>query len=215
MFPIMLDLAAAPVILAGNGPQAVRRLQLLDDDHAGAVTVHAPDPSGELAEAAGARLVRRWPTPAEIASARLVLIADDVERTVLSDLVAIARAAGTLTNVEDRPELSDFHSPAVVRRGDLVVTVSTGGRSPGLARRLGRFLAEVFGPEWQERLEDLAALRAQWREGGADPSTVGAWTETWVERHGRLPAESETAAAALRQAAQRMPAAAARDTART
>jgi precorrin-2 dehydrogenase len=203
MFPIMLDLSTAPVVLVGTGPQTIRRLTLLDEDGAGNVAVHAPSPGEALTSAAGARLVRRWPTPAEIASARLLLIADGIEASALSDLVVVARAAGTLVNVEDRPELSDFHSPSIVRRGDLLMTVSTGGRSPALARRLGRFLGHVFGPEWQERLEDLAALRAQWREAGADPSTVGAWTEAWVDRHGQLPSETEAAATALRQLAQR------------
>lgn len=201
MFPIMLDLSIIPVLLVGNGPQARRRLALLDEDRARSVTVCAPAPSEALAEAAGARLVRRWPTPVEIAGVKLLLIADGVDPGALRDMVAVARAAGTLVNVEDRPELSDFHSPAMVRRGELLVTVSTGGRSPALARRLGRFLAEVFGPEWQARLEELAALRARWREGGADPSTVGTWTEAWVDRHGELPSESEAAAAVLRQLA--------------
>jgi precorrin-2 dehydrogenase / sirohydrochlorin ferrochelatase len=198
MFPVTLDLAKLPVLLVGGGPQAARRLALLDEDRAAQVTVRTPAPSGPLAEAAGTRLARRWPTPAEIAKARVLLIADGVEIGVLRDLIAIARDAGTLVNVEDQPDLSDFHSPAAVRRGDLLVTVSTGGRSPGLARRLGRFLGEVFGPEWQTRLEDLAVLRAQWREAGADGPMVGAWTDAWVERNGQLPDEAQAAAAALR-----------------
>ena len=202
MFPITLDLSTVPLILVGNGPQTLRRLSLLDEDRAAYVTVSAPAPTTALARAAGARLIRRWATPAEIASAKLLLIADGVEASALADLVAVARAAGTLVNVEDRPELSDFHSPAIVRRGDLLMTVSTGGRSPALARRIGRFLAEVFGPEWQVRLEDLAARREQWRESGADPSTVSAWTDAWVDRHGQLPSGSETATAVLRQLAQ-------------
>ncbi len=205
MFPIMLDLSTLPLILVGNGPQTLRRLSILDEDRAAHVSICAPAPSEALVQAGGSRLVRRWPTPAEIASARLLLVADGIEASTLADLVAVARAAGTLVNVEDRPELSDFHSPAIVRRGDLLMTVSTGGRSPALARRLGRFLAEVFGPEWQARLEELATLRVQWREAGADPAMVGAWTEAWVDRHGELPSESEAAATALRQLAQRPP----------
>jgi precorrin-2 dehydrogenase/sirohydrochlorin ferrochelatase len=208
MFPIMLDLSALPLILVGSGPQTLRRLALLDEDRAAHVSVCSPGPSEALVRAAGARLRRRWPTPGEIASAKLLLIADGVEASALADLVAVARAAGTLVNVEDRPELSDFHSPAIVRRGDLLMTVSTGGRSPALARRLGRFLAEVFGPEWQARLEDLGTLRECWRESGADSSTVSAWTEAWVDRHGELPSESQAAANALRELARHSRAAA-------
>jgi precorrin-2 dehydrogenase/sirohydrochlorin ferrochelatase len=208
MFPIVLDLSRMPVILAGNGPQAARRLMLLDQGRAGRVTVCAPAPGDALASAAGSRLVRRWPTADEIACAKLLLIADGIAAGVLADLVAAARAASTLVNVEDRPELSDFHSPAMVRRGDLLVTVSTGGRSPALARRLGRFLAEVFGPEWQARLDDLAALRSGWRERGADSSMIRTWTEAWLDRHGELPTEAEAAATLLRHMGERTPAAA-------
>ncbi|HUN45343.1 MAG TPA: NAD(P)-dependent oxidoreductase [Stellaceae bacterium] len=201
MFPINLDLSHLPVALVGNGPRAARRLALLDADGAGTVTVYAPSPDHHLARQAGGRLQRRWPTPTEVAQARLLLIADNVERGVLRDLVAIARAGGVLVNVEDQPELCDFHSPAIVRRGDLLLTVSTGGRSPRLAHRIGSFLGEVFGPEWQRRLEELGALRSLWREAGADSQTVSAWTDAWVDRYGQLPSESETKAAAAEAAA--------------
>jgi len=201
MFPVNLDLSHLPVALVGNGPRAARRLALLDADGAENVTVYAPSPDHDLARKAGGRLQRRWPTPTEAAQARLLLIADDVERGVLRDLVATARAGGVLVNVEDQPELCDFHSPAIVRRGDLLLTVSTGGRSPRLAHRIGSFLGEVFGPEWQRRLEELGALRALWREAGADTQTVSAWTDAWADRHGQLPSESETKAAAAEVAA--------------
>ncbi|HTZ81037.1 MAG TPA: NAD(P)-dependent oxidoreductase [Stellaceae bacterium] len=201
MFPVNLDLTYLPVALIGNGARTARRLALLDEDGAENLTVYAPSPSGELARTAGGRLQRRWPTPAEIAGTRLVLVADGVEPEVVRDLVATARAAGTLVNVEDRPEFCDFHSPAMVRRGDLLLTVSTGGRSPRLAHRIGSFLGQVFGPEWQRRLEELGALRALWREAGADSQMVSAWTDAWVDRHGELPGESETKAAAAEAAA--------------
>jgi precorrin-2 dehydrogenase/sirohydrochlorin ferrochelatase len=196
MFPAMLDLSRLPVVLVGSGPMTERRLVLLDEDCAENVTVYAPAPSGALKRLAGKRLRQRWPTPAEAAGGRVLLIADGVETGLLHHFVAAARAGGILVNVEDRPELCDFHSPATIRRGDLLLTVSTGGRSPALARRLGHFLAEIFGPEWQPRLERLARLRTQWREAGADSPTVGARTEAWIERQGLLPDSAAPAAAA-------------------
>ena len=81
-----------------------------------------------------------------------------------------------------------------MRRGDLLLTVSTGGRSPALSRRLCRFLAEVFGPEWQARLDRLAGLRAGWRRDGAGFASVREWTESWIERQGCLPDSAEAAA---------------------
>jgi precorrin-2 dehydrogenase/sirohydrochlorin ferrochelatase len=80
-----------------------------------------------------------------------------------------------------------MHAPATLRRGDLLIAVSTGGQSPGLAVQVKRFLGALFGTEWQQRLDDLAALRHGWREGGADMETVARWTEEWVGRQGWLP----------------------------
>jgi len=60
----------------------------------------------------------------------------------------MARNAGALVNIEDAKPLCDFHVPSLVRRGDLVMTVSTAGRSPGLARRLRRHLEKLFGDEF-------------------------------------------------------------------
>ena len=47
------------------------------------------------------------------------------------------------------------------------------------------FLEALCGEEWQERLDELAALRSRWREAGAGASEVARWTEDWVDRHDR------------------------------
>ena len=79
-----------------------------------------------------------------------------------------ARASGTLVNVEDVSALCDFHVPAIVRRGDLVISVSTGGRAPGLAKLLREWLSGRFGPEWGRYLDQASDARAAWRAEGAD-----------------------------------------------
>ena len=88
------------------------------------------------------------------------------------ELARRARALGTLVNVEDVLPLCDFHVPAMVRQGDLLLTVSTGGTVPGLARALRERLAENFGPEWSERLADLGRQRARFRSQGLSPAEV-------------------------------------------
>jgi precorrin-2 dehydrogenase/sirohydrochlorin ferrochelatase len=70
------------------------------------------------------------------------------------------------------PELCDFHVPAQVRRGDLLVAVSTAGRSPALSRALREHLEGRFGPEWESRLDEIADLRNAWRAEGASPNEV-------------------------------------------
>src|SRR6201999_378899 len=65
-----------------------------------------------------------------------VLFVAGLDQPSAAALAAKARAAGILVNVEDVPELCDFHVPAIVRRGDLVLTASTGGHAPGLPATL-------------------------------------------------------------------------------
>jgi precorrin-2 dehydrogenase / sirohydrochlorin ferrochelatase len=182
MFPIVLDLSQARVALVGNGEAALRRLALLDADAARHVAIYADAPLPELVRAAGARLQRRLPGAGDLAGVQIVF-AVDLPPERLAALSATARAVGALVNVEDRPALSSFHSPALLRRGDLVIAVSTNGQSPGLARRVKRFLEGLFGSEWQGRLDDLAALRQGWREAGAGGAELARWTDEWIDRH--------------------------------
>ena len=116
---------------------------------------------------------------------RVLLIAGLAEETA-SALAATARAMGVLVNVEDRKPWCDFHVPSVIRRGDLVLTVSTNGRSPGLSSRIRRFLERLFGPEWEGRVEEVAGGRAAWRAEGADMPTVARLTDDLVHRRGWL-----------------------------
>jgi len=103
------------------------------------------------------------------------------------ELAGRARAARVLVNVEDRPELCDFHVPAVVRQGDLVIAVSTGGLAPALARQLRAWLGERFGPEWKDRVEKLGAARASWRAQGVSGADISERTRRLIDGQGWLP----------------------------
>ncbi len=185
MLPISVDLASVRVMLVGDGAAAERRLALLDEAGAGMLEIYAAEPGPAFAAAAGARLRRRWPLPAEIARAQLVFVAG-VTDPAAGKIRRAAQAAGVLINVEDDRRRSDFHSAAVFRRGDLTVAISTNGRSPGLAALMRRMLEERFGREWEVRLERLAALRQGWREAGAGAAAIGRWTRELVEARGWL-----------------------------
>jgi precorrin-2 dehydrogenase/sirohydrochlorin ferrochelatase len=101
-------------------------------------------------------------------------------------LAGRARGFGVLVNVEDVLPLCDFHVPAIVRRGDLLLTASTGGAAPGLARMLREHLAENFGPEWRDHLRDLAAERARLRSQGLPPAEVSRKVRELVGEKGWL-----------------------------
>jgi precorrin-2 dehydrogenase / sirohydrochlorin ferrochelatase len=180
MLPITVDLARIRVMLTGAGETARRRLALLDAAGALSIEIYAPQADTALAAAAGSRLRRRLPRPEEIAQAQLVFISG-LRLAQAARIRQIAGIAGVLVNVEDDRSGCDFHSPAVVRRGDLTIAIATNGKSPGLAAWLRHRIARMFGPEWAARLEEVAALRQDWRASGADAATVGRLTAQWTE----------------------------------
>ncbi len=182
MYPVVFPGGSLKAILVGTGEAAVRRLAGLDA--AGAIVrVFSPDSKGLLADVAAERLSVGLPSARDLAGATLVFVAglDDLAARAIADA---ARASGVPVNVEDRPALCDFHVPAVLRRGDLLLTVSTGGASPGLAARLRAKLEGDFGPEWGERLAALATERARWKAEGADIGELSRRTREWLDRQG-------------------------------
>ena len=119
----------------------------------------------------GARLQTRLPTLADLAGARIVFLAGlDAGRQ--QEFAAGARQAGALLHAEDASALTDFHAPAVLRRGDLTIAISTSGKAPALAAALKRQLGELIGPEWRGRVGELANLRRRWRLRGTPMPVV-------------------------------------------
>lgn len=164
MIAIALDPAFVKLAVAGNGTLAWRRLRVLRE--AGAdVAVFSPHPTVELREAAGAALSERLPAAEDLARLHALWIADLPPEDAAS-LAQAARSMRLLVNVEDVPEHCDFHSVAEVRRGDLLLTISTGGAAPGLASAIRKNLEFCFGPEWASRVDEIAALRKSWRGQG-------------------------------------------------
>jgi precorrin-2 dehydrogenase/sirohydrochlorin ferrochelatase len=185
MLPVALDVAQLPVVLVGRGAAACRRLALLDQAGARDVRVFADRPEPALAAAAGDRLRRGLPRRADLAGAALVLVCD-LPPPLAGALAADARALARLVNVEDQTALCDVHMPAIVRRGDLVLAISTGGRSPGLARALKQWLERLLDARWGERLQRLASQRARWRAAGHRGAQLGALTDRLLARKGWL-----------------------------
>jgi precorrin-2 dehydrogenase / sirohydrochlorin ferrochelatase len=193
MLPLSLDLSRLRLALIGNDAAAARRLAWLEEAGARSVRVFSPEPSRELAKLAGERLERRWPGGGDFAWAQLVFIADIAEPERRA-LVEAAREAGAIVHVEDAPELTDLHAPAVLRRGDLTIAISTQGAAPGLAGELKQFLARVFGPEWQGRVEEMRALRRRWRKAGVSHELIRSMTASRLARYGWINKNNATAA---------------------
>ncbi len=185
MIPIIVDPATTAIGLVGRGEVACRRLEGLLAGGAERAAVFSDRPSAELVELAGERLRRHLPSADELARIRVLWIAD-LPLGEAAPLAALARALGVLVNVEDVKAWCDFHNPSIVRRGDLLLTVSTGGKSPGLAARIRRQLAQSFGPEWARRVDQMGSRRAVWRRQRRPLAELARLTDALIDRHGWL-----------------------------
>ena len=188
MIPIVVDPKQSAMALIGRGQAAERRLELLLAGDA-QLTVFSDAPSQHLEELAGHRLRRRLPSAAELARFALLWIAD-LPIAEAAPLARAARACGCLVNVEDVVAFCDFHNPSQVRRGDLLLTVSTAGKSPGLAACIRAQLARAFGPEWAERLERIGHQRTAWRREARSLKDLARLTNATIDAHGWLPKDA-------------------------
>jgi precorrin-2 dehydrogenase / sirohydrochlorin ferrochelatase len=189
MLPIVLDLARVPVALVGRDAQALKRLRHLEADGVARVRVFSDAPSDGLRGYAGERLIERLPTAADLAGSRVVFIAD-LPPEEIGDIATAAAVAGALINVEDQRSWCDFHSPSVVRRGDLLLSVSTNGQSPALAQRIRTLLESLFPAVWTERVAELGRLRRHLRAHGLAAEVRNA-TEVLIANRNWLPATDD------------------------
>ncbi len=169
-YPMMVDLAGRLCLVVGGGRVAERKVALLLECGA-EVAVVSPVTTRKLADLAarGAiRLTRRTVRPADLDRVFLAFAATD-DALANQSVAHAVRKAGGLVNVADAPEACDFLVPAVVRRGDLTIAISTCGGSPALAKRLRERLEATIGPEYEAFLAALRELRARAQQVIADP----------------------------------------------
>ena len=159
-YPVNLDLNGRRVVIVGGGAVAARKaLRLIA---AGArLSVIAPRLSEALAGLAAAGSLVHQERPyrdGDLEGALLAFAATD-DAAVNRAVAAEARSRGILVDLLDASREGDFTTPALLARGDLLITASTGGASPGLARRIIGELEPLFGEEYAESVALLAEAR--------------------------------------------------------
>ena len=198
-YPIALDLSGRRAVVVGGGEVALRKARALAD--AGAhVRVVAPKLVAGFTEDGRFECLAARHEKQHLEGALVAVAATDdeaVNRRVAED----ARTAGVLVNVVDRPELCDFIVPAQVRRGDLLIAVSTGGAAPSLARRLRERLEKEFGPEYAMYLAVLGEVREDLKKRNIPPDLRRRIFERLTEND--LLAAARQGTDALRQAIER------------
>jgi precorrin-2 dehydrogenase/sirohydrochlorin ferrochelatase len=169
-YPLLIDLLDRRVLVIGGGSVAERKVESLLEAGA-AVTVVAPDVTERLqtlADSKSIRVHRRRFEESDLNEVLLVISATD-DRDTQETIAAMAHSRGVLVNTVDRPALCDFIVPAVVRRGDVIVAISTSGKSPALSAALRAKIEDVVKPDAARAAQVLGKIRAEIHERFADP----------------------------------------------
>jgi precorrin-2 dehydrogenase/sirohydrochlorin ferrochelatase len=164
-YPIFLNLEGKKCVVVGGGEVALRKVRALLDSGAKVVVV-SPTLNSDLAQLAEVEtisLISREYEPKDLKDAVIVVAATDIAE-VNQNIAKKARKHGILVNVVDRPEESDFIMPSLVRRGDLILAVSTSGASPALAKKIRMRLEQTFGEEYSPLLSLIKEVRQELKE---------------------------------------------------
>jgi precorrin-2 dehydrogenase/sirohydrochlorin ferrochelatase len=170
-YPMMMRLAGKLCVVIGGGAVAERKTAALLEAEA-RVRVVSPRLTPALrrwAEDGHVEAVVREARESDLDGAFLAFVAADSDN-VRARMIAAAKSRGVLVNAAGEGEEGDFLTPAVVRRGDLVLAVSASGASPALAARIADELAERYGPEYERAARALRAVRQVVKERVADPA---------------------------------------------
>jgi precorrin-2 dehydrogenase/sirohydrochlorin ferrochelatase len=158
LYPINLKVESRLCTIIGGGRVAVRKAaSLLECGAEVKVISPALDPEFEMYHGRFEHVARpyRW---GDLEGSFLAIAATDEEETNRA-VEEEAHGRHLLLNVVDKPEQCNFYVPSTIRRGELLITVSTGGELPALSKRLRRRLQEEFPEEWAEALTLLGEAR--------------------------------------------------------
>jgi precorrin-2 dehydrogenase / sirohydrochlorin ferrochelatase len=160
LFPMFLKLAGRRCLVVGAGKVGEPKIGgLLDTGaHIRVIAREATNAVREWARAGRISLELRSFTPDDLDDTFLVVVATS-SRSVNEFIYREAERRGVLCNVVDVPEYCDFFYPAVVKRGDLQIAISTTGQSPSLAQKLRQQLEKQFGPGYATWVAELGETR--------------------------------------------------------
>ncbi|MGP8154329.1 MAG: bifunctional precorrin-2 dehydrogenase/sirohydrochlorin ferrochelatase [Smithella sp.] len=161
-YPVFLDIKDKKCVIVGGGEVAARKADRLLDCGA-KVFVISPQLAQELAALKEKNVICHIAAQYSgdlINGAALIIGATDDEKT--NAMISLdARSKGIPVNIVDDPQKCDFILPSVVQRGDLAMAISTGGKSPALARHLREELESRYGEEYEILLTILGNLRVK------------------------------------------------------
>jgi siroheme synthase-like protein len=161
-YPIYLDIEDRSVVIIGGGNVCARKAETMMK-YGARVTVVSPEFTDEIEQWAreGSLSIRRKPYEAADLDGANIVIASTDDQRVNEQIAADCRARRIPVNVVDVTPLCEFIVPAIIEKGSIQIAVSTGGKSPALARTLKEDLQRAIGPEYAEVNDVLGTLREE------------------------------------------------------
>ena len=166
-YPLLLNIQGKKCLVVGGGEVALRKAQMLLE-HGAIVGIVSPAFCPELKELVkdgAVRVIHKDYEPEDLNDALLVVAATD-DAKVNEKVAAEARKTGILVNVVDKPDISDFIVPSYFRRGDIIVAVSTSGKSPALARKIKGELERDLKIEYGQLAIIASEVRSELKQHG-------------------------------------------------
>ena len=159
-YPVHLDINNRKVLVVGGGGVGTRKVRTLlaCGARVTVVSLEASRQLNDLATSGEIELAERSYQSNDLSGMFLVIGAtndEELNRQISSDPDRL----NTLCNIADRPEVCNFILPSIVHRDDLVITISTSGKSPALAKKLRKALENQFGEEYGQLLRLMGAIR--------------------------------------------------------
>ena len=170
LFPMFVKLESKRCLVVGAGKVGEPKIGGLIETGARVhvVALEASEAVRQWAKAGKITLELRGFASADLDGAFLAVVAT-ASRELNSSIYREAQQRGILCNVVDVPEYCDFYYPAVVRRGDLQIAISTNGQSPSLAQKLRQQLERQFGPGYARWVAELGETRKLVLASDLDP----------------------------------------------
>lgn len=176
-YPIALEIEGRRCVVIGGGEIGEHKARALLVAGAKVVVVSQDFTEGllHLAAAGEVELVRKPYSFGDLSGAFVAVAATDDSATN-AEIFREAEEERVLLNAVDDVEHCHFAVPSIVRRGDLMIAISTGGKAPALAKRLRTIVAARFGPEYATLVDLLGEVRAEMLPRQVDFVT---WAARW------------------------------------
>ncbi|MGA7925067.1 MAG: bifunctional precorrin-2 dehydrogenase/sirohydrochlorin ferrochelatase [Candidatus Sulfotelmatobacter sp.] len=183
LFPMFVKLEGKRCLVVGAGKVGEPKIGGIIDTGAcvHVIALEASDAVKVWAQAGKITLELRAFSVGDLDGTLLAVVAT-ASRTLNGSIYREAQRRGVLCNVVDDPEYCDFYYPAVVRRGDLQIAISTNGQSPSLAQKLRQQLERQFGPGYARWIAELGETRKLVLASDLDPERKSALLHSLASR---------------------------------